>query len=107
MELRGMHEDKLINIGMVLAPVFAQNAVVRALVFGSYARGEETQDSDIDFLVEFADGASILDLSGLIEDINDTINLPADVLTVHCLMKEPKEFAENVIRDARVVYEIS
>ena len=102
-----MHEDRLSYIGIVLAPIFAQNAVIRALVFGSYARGDETADSDIDFLVEFADSASILDYSCLLEDIKDTINLSADVLTFHSLLKEPKEFAESIMRDARVIYEAS
>ena len=102
-----MSDNDLMSIRELLEPVFAQNAVIRALVFGSYARGDETPDSDIDFLVEFADGASIINLSCLIEDIRETISLTADVLTLHCLRKEPKEFAEGVLRDARVIYEVS
>ena len=99
--------ENLINIGKLLRPVFIQNAVTRAFVFGSYARGDETPDSDIDFLVEFADGASILNLSCLIEDISDIIDRPADILTINSLKKEPKEFSETILRDARVIYEVS
>lgn len=93
------------HIGQILSPIFAQNAVVRVSVFGSYARGDETPDSDIDFLVEFAEGASLLNLGCLHEDISDAIGFPADILTPHSLMKEPKKFSENILRDARVIYE--
>ena len=102
-----MPDNNLIRIRKLLEPVFAKNAVIRALIFGSYARGDESTGSDIDFLVEFAEGASILNLGCLIEDIKDTIDLPADVLTFHSLKKEPREFSENVLRDAKVIYEVS
>ena len=99
--------DNLIRIGEILTPAFVRNSVTRAFVFGSYARGDETLDSDIDFLVEFADGASILNLSCLTEDIKDIIDQPMDILTINSLKKEPKEFSESVLRDAKVIYEVS
>jgi predicted nucleotidyltransferase len=39
--------------------------VKRASLFGSLARGEDREDSDIDILVEFEAGKSLLDLAGL------------------------------------------
>lgn len=48
----------------VAAPM-ARRGVVRAGVFGSFARGEATESSDVDFLVEFEEGRTLLDLSGL------------------------------------------
>jgi hypothetical protein len=83
-----MLNDTLASIGELLEPIFVQNAVIRAFVFGSYARGDETPDSDIDFLVEFADGASILNLCCLIEDIKDTINRPAGSL-IYVVLTSP------------------
>jgi len=38
-----------------IVPLLKKNKVVRAGIFGSYARGEETKDSDIDILVEIND----------------------------------------------------
>jgi len=35
-----------------LEPVFAQNGVVKAILFGSYAKGEATENSDIDLVIE-------------------------------------------------------
>ena len=37
----------------------------RLWVFGSCARGEETPESDIDFLVKFKPGVTLLDMGGL------------------------------------------
>jgi len=102
-----MKDSNLSTIEELLKPIFIQNAVTRASVFGSFARGDETAESDIDFIVEFADGASILNLCCLIEDIRDKMNRPTDVLTLNSLKKEPKEFYERVLRDARVIYEVS
>jgi predicted nucleotidyltransferase len=90
-----------------LFPVFVRNSVIRAAVFGSYARGEQTARSDIDFLVEFAPGATLLDFGALHEDIRETLGIETDILTDHSLSKEPKDFAENVLKDAVVIYEAS
>ena len=93
------------DMAIILAPVFARNAVLRASIFGSWARGEQTGNSDLDFLVEFSDSASLLDLAALHEDILDMTGLDTDLLTVNSLRKEPKAFADNVLRDAKVIYE--
>lgn len=58
-----------------------RRGVVRASVFGSYARGEATQDSDVDFLVEFEAGRTLLDLSGLRLDLCDLLDREVDVAT--------------------------
>ncbi len=49
-------------------------------VFGSVARKEATSNSDVDLLVEFADGASILDRAGLILDLEDLLHRKVDVV---------------------------
>ena len=46
-------------------PLLKKEGVTRSAIFGSYARGEEREDSDIDLLVELPKGKSLLDLVGL------------------------------------------
>jgi uncharacterized protein len=58
----------------------ARRGVVRAGIFGSYARGEESATSDIDFLVEFEEGRTLLDLSGLRLDLCEVLG-DVDVAT--------------------------
>jgi len=53
------------GIRRTVAPPTARRGVVRAGVFGSFARGDATESSDIDFLVEFEPGRTLPDPSGL------------------------------------------
>ena len=50
-------------------------------VFGSLARGEGTEASDLDLLVTLGEGRSLLDLVGLKQDLEDLIHRPVDVVT--------------------------
>ena len=54
-------------------------------VFGSVARGEADSDSDVDFLVELEPGRSLLDLGGLLVDLEELLRCHVDVVTVNGL----------------------
>ena len=54
-------------------PILKASGVTRSSVFGSYARGEQREDSDIDILVEAPKGKSLLDLIGLEQDLQDAL----------------------------------
>ena len=64
-----------------VASLMSRRGVVRAGVFGSYARGEASAESDIDFLVEFEKGRTLIDLSGLRLDLCETLGREVDVAT--------------------------
>lgn len=49
-------------------------------VFGSVARGEDTEESDVDFLVDLAEGVGILGLIGLEREIAEIIGRRVDVV---------------------------
>jgi uncharacterized protein len=51
-------------------------------VFGSVARGQARPDSDVDFLVELEPGRTVLDLSGLILDLQDALGREVNVVEV-------------------------
>ena len=61
-------------------------------IFGSsYARGEEKEGSDIDFLVRFGKGATLFDLGRLGDYLEDLFGVPVDVVSeraLHQLMKD-------------------
>jgi predicted nucleotidyltransferase len=66
-------------------------------VFGSVARGDQRYDSDIDFLVDFEPGRSLLDLTGLWLDLEGTLGCKVDVISSRGL--KPR-LASEVMRDA-------
>ena len=66
-------------------------------VFGSVARGEADEASDIDFLVEMEPGRSLLDLGGLQVELETLLGRPVDVVTVRGLKARIRN---AVLRDA-------
>jgi predicted nucleotidyltransferase len=66
-------------------------------VFGSLARGEGTEGSDLDLLVTLAEGRSLLDLVGLKQDLEDLVHRPVDVVTERALSPYLRE---RVLSDA-------
>ncbi|WP_273225710.1 nucleotidyltransferase family protein [Geosporobacter ferrireducens] len=54
-------------------------------IFGSVARGEDNDKSDIDFLVSFEEERSLFDLIALKNDLEDLLERPVDVVTENAL----------------------
>ena len=67
-------------------------------VFGSIVRGEVDESSDVDFLVELEPGRSLLDLGGLLMDLQDLLHCDVDVVTVKGLRERirPRVLQEAV-----------
>lgn len=67
-------------------------------VFGSVARGDATDESDIDFLVEFEPGRSLFDHGGLLMELRQLLNRRVDVAAADDL--KPR-IRDRVLREAR------
>ena len=59
----------------------AARGASRVRVFGSTARGEDRERSDLDLLVDLPAGTSLLTLVALQQDLADTLGVPVDLLT--------------------------
>jgi len=55
--------------------------VIRIRVFGSFARGEMTEFSDLDLLVAFQPGKSLLDLIGFKQDLEELLGRRVDIVS--------------------------
>lgn len=66
-------------------------------VFGSVARGDDTEVSDVDFLVDLDSDRNLLDLGGLLMDLRELLERDVDVVTQQGL--RPR-VAERVLADA-------
>lgn len=67
-------------------------------VFGSVARGEEHEDSDIDLLVDFLPGATLLDQVGLMETLSDALGCRVEVVSERALNSHLRQ---SVLQEAK------
>lgn len=63
----------------------------RIRVFGSVARGEEREDSDIDLLVDYLPGATLLDQAGMIDELSLKLGRKVDIVSERALNKHLRE----------------
>ena len=76
--------------------------VVRAGIFGSFARGEVTPGSDVDILVELPPGKSLLDLAGLKIELEKRLKRKVDVLTYKSIRPLLRD---SILKDEVRIYE--
>jgi len=76
----GIDEIVRAKRSQVLA-IGAKHGARRMRVFGSVARGDARQDSDLDLLVQMEDGRTLLDLIGLGQDLEDLLGRRVDVVS--------------------------
>jgi predicted nucleotidyltransferase len=83
-----------------ISRMLIENGVKRAALFGSYARGDATKDSDIDLLIEFKGKTkSLLDLAALKIHLEEALGRHVDLVTynsLHPLLRD-KILSEQVI----------
>lgn len=65
--------------------IAAKYGAVNVRVFGSVARGEAAPESDVDFLIQFEPGRSLLDHVALLQDLEDILSLKVDVVNEKAL----------------------
>lgn len=90
--------DQMQPVREKIITILRRNDVRKASFFGSIVRGEMTDQSDVDLLVEFEGRKSLLDLSGLKIELEDALGRKVDVVTyrsLHPLLRE-RILAEQV-----------
>jgi len=86
-----------------IAEYFKTQPVLKAWLFGSYARGEETPASDVDILVQFdKDGVSLLKHAAMICDLEEILNRSVDLVPEKTLRPRVRE---RVDQDKKLFYE--
>ena len=73
------------QIKLLSLPVLKKYGVLKGALFGSIVRGDSTRESDVDLLVEFEEGRSLLDLIGVKLELEELLNMKVDVVTFEAL----------------------
>ncbi|MGL5928888.1 MAG: nucleotidyltransferase family protein [Dermatophilaceae bacterium] len=60
--------------------VLRRHGVTNPEIFGSAARGDDHEGSDVDLLVDFAPGTDIIDIIGIKRELENVLEVPVDVV---------------------------
>ena len=73
-----------------------QHGAHNVRIFGSVARGDSGPNSDLDVLVKFEPGRSLLDLVGIQQDLEELLGCKVDVVSERALRSEDDILLEAV-----------
>lgn len=89
------------EIKKIVSPIAKAHGIKRIYLFGSYARGEATPTSDIDFRIDKGNIKGLFALGSLYADLEEAINVPIDLLTTESL---DSEFMSEIKLEEVLIY---
>lgn len=94
-----------------IEPIAKRYELKAVYLFGSYARNEATDNSDIDILIDRTDSKikGMFDMGALFEDLTDSIGKDIDLVTTQTLLQESTKqrcpyFVENLTKEKVKIY---
>ncbi len=87
-----------------LLPIFNAAPIEKAILFGSYAKGNPTSSSDIDIVIDSKGEIRGIDFFGILEDITEALSISVDLIEASQIIdggRAQREIAETGI----VIYE--
>ena len=86
----GRRLEELKANSSAIRQIAARHKASSIAIFGSVARGDDTENSDYDFLVTFEKNSSLLDTAALMNDLEDFLGSHVDVVSLGGL--KPRDF---------------
>ncbi len=90
------------EIRRITAPIAARHKVERLRLFGSYARGSATEDSDVDLRVDCGEITDLFAMGALYADLQERLQKPLDLVTTEGL---DADFLTRIRKDEVLIYE--
>jgi len=96
-----MNFNQIRQFAPLLLAIARKYGISRIYVFGSVARGDLSSRSDVDFLVEMEEGASLFGAAGFGYEAEKLLGIPVDVVPSSTLpLITDREFVSKVQREA-------
>ena len=96
-----MNFDQIRQFSPQLLKIAKKHGISTIYVFGSVARGDNTPQSDVDFLVEMQDGASLFGIAGFSYESEKLLGVHVDVIPLSALPQvKDREFVINIQKEA-------
>jgi len=93
-----MNKDRILE---QIVQALKEQGATKVAIFGSYARGEERPESDVDVIVEFSERKSLLDLVRIERELHETVGVKVDLLTEKSISPY---LIDNVRQEMEVIY---
>jgi hypothetical protein len=93
--------DDILPHLVALQPNLHRRYPIRGMgVFGSYVRGEQRDDSDLDVLIECGEGMTLLDLAGLQDELSTALGIKVDLANRRALKKH---IGDRILSEVRML----
>ena len=86
----------------IVGAIAAEYGILKVYLFGSRARGDNTEGSDYDFCILTPDDYGLFEVGGFYADLRDALGTDIDVVCEESLRDD---FSREVLRDRRLLYE--
>ena len=84
------------------APIAKEFGISRMSLFGSYARGEATDDSDVDLYIDRGKLSNLLQYFAFVDELENALHCHVDVVTTGI---EDKQFLSAIMQEGVLLYE--
>ncbi len=102
-------QEAITQIKKLTEPIFKEYGVEKAYVFGSYARGDYNQDSDIDIIIVAKNIRSLLIIGAILEALKQVLKREVDLIEEECFEEDnmeewEQEFYNNIKKERVIIY---
>ncbi len=80
----------------IITAVLKQHGITKASLFGSFARNEETENSDVDILIQPPQGITLFGLAGIYCDLEEKLHRKVDLVNYRYIKPRLREI---ILRD--------
>jgi hypothetical protein len=91
------------HINNIIITTLKEIDPIRIGIFGSYARNEQTKESDIDILVKLNKGITLLQLVRLENELSEKLGIKVDLVTEGALTN--KKLKRAIFKDLEIIFE--